>query len=223
LFLLKTVKPLIFDFNGTLFWDTSYNREAWGAIASLYRGKPFTLEETHLLNGRTNYQTVAYLLGGSCDQNTADAIAREKEALYIQICEKYAPLSLAPGAENLLDRAKEKKIPMAIATSAGKENMHYYKKWFALSRYFSEDLIVMDDGKRKGKPEPDIYLEACKALGFEPNSCIVFEDTKSGIQSAGNAGVEEIYAIASPGADIETTKAMKHVHGLLSDFSQFIL
>ncbi|AEV28517.1 haloacid dehalogenase superfamily protein, subfamily IA, variant 3 with third motif having DD or ED [Sphaerochaeta pleomorpha str. Grapes] len=220
---MKTGKALIFDFNGTLFWDTSYNREAWGAIAKKYRNKPFTDEEMHLLNGRTNYQTVAYLLGYSCDQKTADSIAREKEALYIQICEDHHPLHLAPGAESLLKKAKLLGIPMAIATSAGKENMDHYKQWFSLGRYFDEHLIITDDGKRRGKPEPDIYLEACKALGYSPSSCIVFEDTKSGIQSAINAGITEIYAIASNGADIETIKAMEHVHGLLSDFNQFNL
>jgi HAD superfamily hydrolase (TIGR01509 family) len=220
---LKTVKPLIFDFNGTLFWDTSYNREAWGAIALKYRNAPFTDKEMHLLNGRTNYQTVEYLLGYSCDQKTADSISREKEALYIQICENHRPLSLAPGVESLLHKAKLLKVPMAIATSAGKENMDHYKRWFSLDRYFLAHLIITDDGKRKGKPEPDIYLDACKALGYDPSSCIVFEDTKSGILSANKAGIPEIYAIASDGADIETTKAMEHVHGLLSNFNQFNL
>ncbi|WP_320130419.1 HAD family phosphatase [uncultured Sphaerochaeta sp.] len=220
---MKTDKALIFDFNGTLFWDTSYNREAWDFIALKYRGKIFSDAEMHMLNGRTNIETIPYLFGGFCDQEIVNRISREKEDVYRAICEKQAPLSLAPGAETLFKEAMQQGIPLAIATSACPDNMDAYKKWFALSRYFDDEYIITDNGIRKGKPEPDIYLDTCKALNREPSTCIVFEDTRSGILSATKAGIREIYAIASNGADIQTTKAMEHVHGLLSDFRQFSL
>ncbi|MFA6783859.1 MAG: HAD family phosphatase [Sphaerochaeta sp.] len=220
---MKTAKALIFDFNGTLFWDTDYNREAWNAIALKYRGKAFTDEEMFLLNGRTNPQTVIYLLGDSTSASVVNSIAEEKEELYIQICLSHAPLTLAPGAIELFEQAKTRNIPMAIATSACKENMDWYKKWFNLEHYFRENLIITDDNKRKGKPAPDIYLDTLKALNLPSDDCIVFEDTKSGILSASRAGITAIYAVASNGADTTTTKAMEHVHGLIFDFNQFNL
>ena len=220
---MKTVKALLFDFNGTLFWDTDYNREAWNAIAFKYRGKAFTDEEMFSLNGRTNPQTLIYLLGENARESLLSTIAKEKEELYIQICLSHAPLSLAPGANELFTTAEKMKIPMAIATSACKENMDLYKKWFNLGQYFHEHLIITDNNKRKGKPAPDIYLDTLEALRLPPDGCIVFEDTKSGILSASRAGITSIYAVASNGADTETTKAMEHVQGLIHDFNQFSL
>ncbi len=94
---------------------------------------------------------------------------------------------------------------------------------FGLSNYVPSSLIIHDDGKRKGKPAPDIYLDTCNALGLNPEACTVFEDTKAGILSASRAGIGRIFAVGSPGADVQTIQAMDGVHGLIKDFSEFSL
>ena len=43
-----------------------------------------------------------------------------------------------------------------------------------------------------GKPEPDIYLKACKEVGFSPAECIAVEDSPNGIQSAYRAGCKAV-------------------------------
>lgn len=220
---LRTDKALIFDFNGTLFWDTEYHRMAWSSVSERYRNRALSLEESHYLNGRTNSETIAYLLGHMPSRAEVNRISEEKESLYQQICLSNLPLQLAPGFLSLVDEAKRRGIPLAIATSAGKSNIERYKQWFHLTDFIAEDLIIYDNNLRKGKPEPDIYLDACKALKMEPHACTVFEDTKAGILSAKAAGILTIYAVASPGSDRETIQAMEGVHGLIDDFSQFQL
>lgn len=220
---MRTDKALIFDFNGTLFWDTEYHRIAWSSVSVLYRNKPLSLAESHYLNGRTNSETIAYLLGHMPDAEQLARISEDKELLYQEICMKNQPLCLAPGFIDLVARAKEQGVRMAIATSAGKSNIERYKAWFKLTDFIDENLIIYDNGLRKGKPEPDIYLDACKALGMEGRQCIVFEDTKAGILSAKAAGIGSIWAVLSPGSDTQTIKAMEGVHGLINDFSQFTL
>ncbi|MBI9093801.1 MAG: HAD family phosphatase [Sphaerochaeta sp.] len=220
---MKTVKALIFDFNGTLFWDTLYHQKAWAAIAEKYAKHPYTKEEMHLLNGRTNSETIAFLVGKGLTPNQIREISEEKEQLYIEMCQRSMPLTLAPGAVKLFEDAHKKGIRLAIATSAGPDNMAWYKKWFSLNTYFPDSLIITDDNKRKGKPDPAIYLDTLSALKVDGPSCVVFEDTKSGILSAARAGIGRIYAIASLGADIETTAAMGETHGQLTSFDQFVL
>ncbi len=220
---MKTAKALIFDFNGTLFWDTTYHQKAWASIADKYAQRPYTVEEMHLLNGRTNSETINFLVGKDLSPKDIRSISEEKEQLYIKMCQAAMPLSLAVGAVSLFEKAQKKGIKIAIATSAGKDNMAWYKKWFSLSSYFSDDLIITDDNRRAGKPDPAIYLDTLSALGLEGDECIVFEDTKSGILSASRAGITTIYAIGSEGADIETTAAMGETHGLLYSFDQFVL
>ena len=220
---MKTVKALIFDFNGTLFWDTVHHQKAWAAIADKYGKHPYTEREMHFLNGRTNNETIAFLVGKDLPPSQVREIAEEKEHLYIRSCQASMPLSLASGAVELFEKARGSGIKIAIATSAGAGNMAWYRKWFSLDSYFPEELIITDNNKRAGKPDPAIYLDTLSALGEEGHSCIVFEDTRSGILSAARAGIGTIYAIASQGADIGTTAAMGETHGLLSSFEEFVL
>ena len=220
---MKTVKALIFDFNGTLFWDTLYHQKAWSCIANTYGTHPYTEEEMHHLNGRTNSETIAFLVGEHLSASQIKEIAEEKERLYIEMCQQAMPLYLAEGAVNLFETARKKGIKIAIATSAGPDNMAWYKKWFSLNDYFCDSLIITDDNKRKGKPDPAIYLDTLSALDLDGSSCVVFEDTRSGILSASRAGIGKIYAVASQGADIETTAAMGETHGQLRCFDQFVL
>ncbi|MCK9598766.1 MAG: HAD family hydrolase [Sphaerochaeta sp.] len=220
---MRTDKALIFDFNGTLFWDSEYHRQAWNSVSMQYRKKPLSLEESHYLNGRTNAETITYLSGYLPGTAELERLSEEKELIYQHICMDNQPLHLAPGFLGLAARAKALGVPMAIATSAGKSNIERYKLWFGLCDIIDEDLIIYDDGVRKGKPEPDIYLDACRALGIEPALCTVFEDTRAGILSAKGAGIGSIWAVASPGSDRDTLQAMDGVHGLLEDFSYYPL
>ncbi len=220
---MKTVKALIFDFNGTLFWDTAYHQKAWATIADKYGKHPYTEDQMHLLNGRTNSETITFLVGDGLSPSRIQEISAEKEQLYIQMCQASMPLSLAKGAVNLFKNAMRKGIRLAISTSAGPDTMAWYRRWFSLDSYFPPSLIITDDSKRKGKPDPAIYLDTLAALALDGPSCVVFEDTKSGIISASRAGIGRIYAIASLGADIGTTAAMEETHGRLDSFDQFVL
>ncbi len=214
---------MIFDFNGTLFWDSDYHRQAWNSFSITYRNSPLSIAESYYLNGRTNAETIAYLLGYMPAKTELEQLSEEKESLYQQICMRNQNLELAPGFLALAARAKLRGIPMAIATSAGKSNIERYKLWFNLCDIIDEDLIIYDNGIRKSKPAPDIYQDACKALGMKPSLCTVFEDTKAGILAARSAGIGSIWAVASPGSDRETIQAMDGVHGLIDDFSRFPL
>ncbi len=196
---------------------------AWGAISLKYRNREYTLKESHHLNGRTNTETIAYLLGYEPSASEVKRISDEKEQMYEQICLEHFPLHLAPGAEELIEKANDRHIPVAIATSAGYGNIMRYRAWFDLLSLVEEKHIIYDNGSRRSKPSPDIYLDACKVLGIAPESCTVFEDAKAGILSARNAGIKRIYAVASPGYDQDTIQAMEGIHGLISDFSQYVL
>ena len=50
--------------------------------------------------------------------------------------------------------------------------------------------IVTSCSVKKGKPAPDVYLEAARQLGVEPGECLVFEDIVKGIEAGKNAGMK---------------------------------
>lgn len=190
---------IIFDFNGTLFWDSELHMEAWREFSKRLRGTQFSDEEMlKYMFGRTNEDIIAYAIGKRPSPELVEKFAVEKEQVYRDMCKLHPEIfKLAPFAEEFLDYLKANNIPRTIATMSEKENVDFYIKEFHLEKWFDVEKIVYSDGIIPGKPAPDIYLIAAKRLGLDPQNCIVVEDAISGINAAKNAGIGKVVAIAS--------------------------
>ena len=213
---------IIFDFNGTLFWDSKKHLEAWREYSKTLRGTAFTDEEMQkYMFGRTNEDIIKYLIGRQPEKELVLKCQNEKEAIYRDMCAKDSEnFRLAKGAESFLDYLCENKIPHTIATMSEEVNVKFFIKGFGLKKWFDVEKIVYDDGKIKGKPEPDIYLEAAKKIGLQPKDCIVVEDAVSGIESAYKAGIGKIVAIESMETR-ELYSTIPAVDEIISDFDDF--
>ncbi len=216
------MKGIIFDFNGTLYWDSQLHYDAWREYSALLREKPFTDEEMReKMFGHTNSDIIEYLIGKKPSQEMVDKYGKEKEAVYRKRClltpEKF---KLAPGAIELLDYLKANNIPRAIATMSEWDNVEFYIKEFHLENWFDLDNIVYSDGTIPGKPAPDIFLIAAKKLGLKPEECVVVEDAIAGINSAKNAGIGKIIAIASL-EPVEFYKGIEGVSQVIRTFDEF--
>lgn len=214
-------KGIIFDFNGTLLFDSEKHLEAWREYSKRLREKPFTDEEMRdYMFGRTNEDIIAYAIGKKPDPELVEKLGQEKEAVYRDMCRNDREnFKLAPHAEELLDFLCQNDIPHTIATMSGIKNVEFYIEEFKLERWFDLDKIVFDNGKIPGKPAPDIYLLAANKLGLDPKDCIVVEDAVSGINAAKNAGIGKIVAIASM-EPVELYKKMSCVGEIITDFAQ---
>lgn len=215
------MRGIIFDFNGTLFWDSQLHLDAWREFSAKLRGKPFSDEEMlKYMFGRTNEDIIAYAIGKKPDKELVEKLAEEKEAYYRNMClKKPEEFKLAPHAEDFLNYLKENNIPMTIATMSEWCNVEFYIKEFKLARWFDLDKIVYSNGKIPGKPAPDIYEIAAKNLDLAPQDCIVIEDALSGIEAARLSNIGKIIAIASR----EPKEFYKNVPGvsqIITDFNQ---
>ena len=202
-------KGIIFDFNGTLFFDSEKHLEAWREFSKRLRPYPFTDEEMRdYMFGRTNEDIIAYLIGKRPSPEMVEKLGKEKEAVYREMCRQdYKNTVLAPGAVDFLNYLKEKNIPRTIATMSEKDNVDFYIEEFQLEQWFDIDKIVYADGTIPGKPAPDIYIKAAKKLELNPQDCIVVEDAVSGIESARGAHAGKIIAMAS----MESTDLYKNI------------
>ena len=79
---------------------------------------------------------------------------------------------------------------------------------------------MYSDGTIPGKPAPDIFLIAAEKIGLEPKDCIVVEDAVAGINSAKNAGIGKIIAIASL-EPMEFYQNMSGLYQIINDFYEF--
>lgn len=213
---------IIFDFNGTLFWDSDKHEDAWRIFSEKLRGNALNDEEfQNVVHGRTNRSIIEYLIGHSIDDNKLSKFAEEKEKIYRDMCKDDAEnFKLAPGAIELLDYLKENNIPYTIATASGITNLKFYFESFNLEKWFDFNNIIFDDGSFLGKPEPDIYLKAADKIGVKPETCIVIEDALSGIESALRANIGKIIAIA-PSDRHKSFGELECVDHVISDFHDF--
>lgn len=214
-------KGIIFDFNGTLFFDSQKHYDAWIEYSKKLRGYPFSDDEMRkYMFGRTNEDIITYAIGKKPDREMCEKLSKEKEALYREMClNDRENFRLVPYAVEFLDFLCEKNIPHTIATMAIKDNVDFYIKELNLAKWFDIEKIVYDDGSVQGKPAPDIYLKAAEKLALEPKDCVVVEDAISGIEAAKNAGIGKIIAIAS----LESTDLYKNipeVSEIITDYSQ---
>lgn len=215
-------KGIIFDFNGTLFFDSKMHLEAWREFSAKLRGTPFSDEEMreHMF-GRTNKDIIEYAIGETPTDEFVKAMAEEKESLYRDNCRKLGEkCKLAPYAADFLDYLKENNIPRTIATMSDKNNVDFFIEHFKLNKWFDIDKIVYDNGKIAGKPEPDIYLQAAKNLNLSPADCVVVEDAVSGIEAAKRAGIGKIVAIASM-EPVSLYKNIPEVKLIIQNFNNF--
>lgn len=219
---MKTFKGIIFDFNGTLYWDSAKHKQAWREYSRILRGNPFSDDEMiKYMFGRTNEQIIKYAIGKQPTPDMVEKYGQEKEAVYRQMCiDDMENFHLAEGTEEFLDFLKENEIPRTIATMSDKTNVDFYIEHFHLEKWFDIDKIVYSDGIIPGKPAPDIYEIAAKNLNLSPSECIVVEDAISGIQSAQDAGIGKIIAICSEEPP-ELYQAIQCVGGIINNFDEF--
>ena len=213
------MKGIIFDFNGTLYWDSKLHYDAWREFSKIIRGYEFTdIEMRDKMFGHTNEDIIEYAIGKKPSKEMVEKYGKEKEALYRKRCLlKPEEFKLAPGAIELLDYLKENNIPRTIATMSEWDNVEFYIKEFNLEKWFDLDKIVYSDGTIPGKPAPDIFEIAASKIGLKPSECVVIEDAIAGIQSAQSAGAGKIIAIASL-EPIEFYQNIKGINKIIKDF-----
>lgn len=187
---------VIFDFNGTLFWDTKLHNKAWDIFLTKHGLFLSDEDKFKKMHGKNNKDLFIELFNKPLSDVEIQKYVLEKEGLYQDLCLQ-TDMQLAPGASDFLDFLKDEKIPFTIATASGKENLDFYFEHLPLTRWFEYDKVVYNNGKIKGKPDPQIYQNALAVIGKQPEDVIIFEDAVAGLQSARNAKAGKIIVVNS--------------------------
>lgn len=185
---------VIFDFNGTMFFDTDFHMIAWNKIFQELCGKPVTLAEIETkYSGMPNHKILELLSPGKTPAFYHNLSLR-KEALYREEVKKQNP-TLAPGIIELLNELKKRNIPMTIASASIKENIDFFIEIFHLERWFHPNQIIYDNGSYENKI--NMFEDARKVLNCTEKA-IIFEDSLSGIQSASYQPKNDLIVIDNP-------------------------
>jgi mannitol-1-/sugar-/sorbitol-6-phosphatase len=178
---------VLFDMDGTLVDSTRVVQRAWGWWAKRH-GIPLetVLSFSH---GRPTIATMEHFLPGWNHTQELDEMARYEET-------QFEGIQAVPGAMQVV-RALQNH-PWAIVTSAWRT--------LAEARVIAAGLplpkvIVPVDEIRNGKPDPEGFLCAAERLGIPPEECLVFEDTRPGIEAGMSAGMQVVAILTTVAAN----------------------
>ena len=184
---LEQKKAVIFDLDGTLVDSMGI----WGQIDIDYLGE-LSLEVPHdlqrVVEGMSFTEVAVYFKKRFSIDASVEAIKSHWLDMAMEKYEKEVPLK--PGAASFLSYLKEKGIKRAVASSNSLPLIEAVLAAHGILDDFT--CIITSCEVSKGKPAPDVYLEAAKRLDTPPSQCLVFEDIVPGILAGKRAGMEVI-------------------------------
>ncbi|GAB5560737.1 MAG: HAD-IA family hydrolase [Synoicihabitans sp.] len=176
----------IFDLDGTLIHSMPVHFLAWDA-AMQNAGIGAKLDEDLFYSlGGMPTPLVAEKLGKHYGiQVDGEAVAQEKEEIYLEMMPKVELIT--PVVDFARDVAQTR--PVAIATGGAADVAIPTLEAVGLRDLFKIVVTPADVAPGRGKPAPDMFLEAARRIAIEPGECVVFEDAVPGIEGAKAAGM----------------------------------
>lgn len=178
-------RGVVFDLDGTLVDNMPFHIEAFARFARRHGLPPVDPAQRGRLDGKPNRDIFPILLGRPLDEATFLTLEEEKETLYRELSR--GRLVPQPGLVRLLDALDARGIGAAVATSAPAGNVVHTLDELGLAGRFR--AIVRSDQVARGKPAPDVFLEAARRLGVPASACVAFEDAPAGVAAAKAAGM----------------------------------
>ena len=180
------IDAVVFDLDGVIV----DSEQVWDDVrveVVQEAGLPFPPEATRAMMGMSSPEWSRYLvevvgLPGTPEQANAAVVER--------MIERYAEgPPFIPGALEAVERIGAR-WPLAIASSSNRELIDLVLEAAALESLVR--VAVSSEEVGRGKPAPDVYLEAIRRLGVEPQHAAAVEDSHSGIRSAKAAGLRVV-------------------------------
>src|SRR5262245_13830094 len=159
--ILRRPAAVIFDMDGLMLDTEPLAARAWGEAAAAL-GVAFDMSLAQAMIGRNFADCGALLRARYAAPYPVDALLGSWHAAYDRIVAREG-LALKPGLNELLEWLEANAIPRAVATSTRRERARSKLEHTGLLPRFHD--FVGGDEVMRGKPAPDIYVEAARRLG----------------------------------------------------------
>ena len=203
---MRNAEAVVFDFNGTLFFDYRENRDAWNEVSLKYRKREFTDDEYNSMMGMTDEECARRIIGNKRESELKE-VYEAKENIYLRLLRE-RHLGLEKDATEFIKRLKEDNIKVMIASSAPTMNMDWYIENLGLDKLFDRSYIIAGRTDIPSKPAPDIFRLALTISNTKPENAICFEDAPNGLRAALATPFSKVYCISSPGFDDTVQKTL---------------
>jgi HAD superfamily hydrolase (TIGR01509 family) len=189
---VTAIAAVVFDMDGVLVdseerWDRA-RRELVAETGGTWRD-----DATHAMMGMSSPEWSAYVR----DELGVPLPAPEINTRVVEhlLAGYEAGLPLIPGAVEAVRRVAALGRPLGLASSSNREVIDVVLERAGLAALFS--ATVSSEEVARGKPSPDVYLEALRRLGVAPEAATAVEDSSNGLRAAAAAGMR-VVAIPHP-------------------------
>lgn len=177
---MKSYKYLLFDWDGTLAKTIDIILKAYKETFAEYDLYPEDQEIIQKVFG--TWDGPQKLGVNDLDGFTKKYLKRVKE--------NYPNIELYDGAEEILQKCKEKGKKIALITTSNLETMDQAFELFPIKKYF--DLLLTKEDVTNHKPDPEVILKAIDTFHATPGETVIIGDSKSDLGAAQNAHIDSI-------------------------------
>ncbi len=185
------IDAVVFDLDGILI----HSEEVWDAVRERYvgeRGGRYDEEVQRAMMGMSSAEWARYLHEHAGVPDSPEAINAEVVRRMLDAYREELPL--IDGAVEAVRRLEGWR-PLGLASSSNRPLIDTVLELAGLTASFQ--VTVSSEEVGRGKPAPDVYLEAARRLDVSPQACAAIEDSHSGIASARAAGMR-VVAVPNP-------------------------
>lgn len=215
---MKDFDAVVFDMDGLIFDSERAGFECWSEVAKTYGFNDITALYRECI-GCSRVRVEKLVKGAFGEDFPFDRFRQQVFELYT---ERYGGgrMPLKSGAREILAYLKEKGKKTALASSSDREMVLRLLDGAGLTEYF--DKIVAGDMVTRSKPEPDIFLAACRLLGTAPERTVAVEDSYNGIRAAHAGGLRPVMVPDMLPADEEMRSLAETVEDSLLDVIRWL-
>ncbi|MEV6652458.1 beta-phosphoglucomutase family hydrolase [Streptomyces sp. NPDC051219] len=176
---------VIFDLDGTLVDSEPNYYEAGRRLLARYGFTDFSWEHHTRFIGIGTRETLQALRAEYRIEAPVDELLAGKNQLYLELAR--TATDVFPEMRKLVERLHAESVPMAVASGSSRAAIEAVLGGTGLDPLLR--TVVSAEEVPRGKPEPDVFLEAARRLGAAPEDCVVLEDAAPGAAAAHAAGM----------------------------------
>ena len=174
----------LFDLDGLLLDTEPLHGQAWAEAVGQFGGSA-SAELLLGLRGRNKFDNASGLIEALQLTVSVEQLLAVQQPL---ARDKVRQARAMPGAERLVQHLQATGVPLAIATSSGRESVEIKLAPHPWLQRIAVRVHGDDPQIQQGKPAPDLFIEAARRLHVEPAQCWAFEDSQAGAKAALAAG-----------------------------------
>lgn len=174
----------LFDLDGLLLDTEPLHGQAWAEAVGQFGGSA-SAELLLGLRGRNKFDNASGLIEALQLTVSVEQLLAVQQPL---ARDKVRQARAMPGAERLVQHLQAAGVPLAIATSSGRESVEIKLAPHPWLQRIAVRVHGDDPQIQQGKPAPDLFIEAARRLDVEPAQCWAFEDSQAGAKAALAAG-----------------------------------